>query len=385
MKQGAMPDVWLLLGHRDGDNAQVAGLGDSLGWPLETKQLVFNRLHLLPNHILGRTTASLSRDTVRSLQPPWPNLVVGCGKRSVPAARWIQAQSGGRTRIVYLGRPWAPIAWFDLVVMSLQYRFAIDAPNLLQCIGPIHGVTPHSLAVAGNAWLPRFKALPRPWIAVLAGGSSAPYLLDPHSAAKLGRIASARAKALSGSLLVTTSRRTRPAAVEALFAAISVPAHLHRWQAATETNPYLGMLALADQMIVTGDSASMLMESCATRKPVTIFDLPRRRSPLLALGDAAGRRLADRAAANGTAGSSDPIRRMLRCFMALGIFSPARDMDELHRALIDRGMASKTGAIAAGEPGPPVDDRGRLLARIVQLLEQRQVEPSSGAVKSGAR
>ena len=33
------------------------------------------------------------------------------------------------------------------------------------------------------------------------------------------------------------------------------------------------MLALADAIVVTGDSMSMLTEACATRKPVHIFDL----------------------------------------------------------------------------------------------------------------
>ena len=38
-------------------------------------------------------------------------------------------------------------------------------------------------------------------------------------------------------------------------------------------NPYLGFLALADRIIVTSDSMSMLVEAVATGKPVIIFDL----------------------------------------------------------------------------------------------------------------
>jgi mitochondrial fission protein ELM1 len=41
----------------------------------------------------------------------------------------------------------------------------------------------------------------------------------------------------------------------------------------TEENPYLGLLALADAIVVTSDSVSMISEACATGKPVHVFFL----------------------------------------------------------------------------------------------------------------
>ena len=38
-------------------------------------------------------------------------------------------------------------------------------------------------------------------------------------------------------------------------------------------NPYFAMLGLADYILVTSDSASMVSEACATGKPVHIIDL----------------------------------------------------------------------------------------------------------------
>ena len=38
-------------------------------------------------------------------------------------------------------------------------------------------------------------------------------------------------------------------------------------------NPYFGILATADRLVVTGDSIAMLSEACATGRPVQIFDL----------------------------------------------------------------------------------------------------------------
>ena len=39
-------------------------------------------------------------------------------------------------------------------------------------------------------------------------------------------------------------------------------------------NPYYGMLALADAIIVTCDSVNMVSEACTTGKPVYVIDLP---------------------------------------------------------------------------------------------------------------
>jgi hypothetical protein len=38
-------------------------------------------------------------------------------------------------------------------------------------------------------------------------------------------------------------------------------------------NPYLGLLALSDRLVVTSDSVSMISEALATPRPVDVFDL----------------------------------------------------------------------------------------------------------------
>ena len=152
-------------------------------------------------------------------------------------ARWIRRQSGGRTRLVLLGRPWAPVESFDLVVTTPQYELP-EAANVLHNLLPLHGVTAERLADAAERWEPRLAHLPRPFVTVLVGGSSGPYVFDEQAAARLGREASELARSLGGSVLVSTSARTKPAAVDALFAAIDAPACLHRWVAcATARTP----------------------------------------------------------------------------------------------------------------------------------------------------
>jgi len=90
-------------------------------------------------------------------------------------------------------------------------------------------------------------------------------------ARELASLASRMAATTGGSLLVTTSRRTGDAA-GTLIDAIDAPSRIFRWgEGGGDDNPYHGYLALADAVIVTGDSASMCSEACAGTGPVYIY------------------------------------------------------------------------------------------------------------------
>jgi len=53
------------------------------------------------------------------------------------------------------------------------------------------------------------------------------------------------------------------------------PERAWTWDGSGE-NPYLGLLACADLIVVTGDSVSMVSEAVATSAPVLIAELPGR-------------------------------------------------------------------------------------------------------------
>ena len=79
------------------------------------------------------------------------------------------------------------------------------------------------------------------------------------------------AKTSGAGLAVTPSRRTGAANEAVLREGLAaVPSVI--WDGEGE-NPYFGYLALADAIVVTADSVSMVSEACATGKPVYVFDL----------------------------------------------------------------------------------------------------------------
>lgn len=271
----AVPRVWVLFNHRAGENAQVLALAEALGWPFEVKRFVYRRG--VPYLLLGASLAGICRHRSDPLTPPWPDLVISASARNEPICFWIQKQAaklGKRVRLVHIGRPWKPLSCFDLVITTPQYRLPLR-PNVLHNSTTLHRVTPARLAQEARYWRPMLAHLPQPYLAVMIGGSSGPYVLDRAAARELARQANELATKLKGSLLVTSSARTSAGILEAFASRITVPAYLFSWSQDSQANPYYAYLALADQIIITGDSVSMLTEACATGKPVHIFDLSR--------------------------------------------------------------------------------------------------------------
>jgi mitochondrial fission protein ELM1 len=360
----APPTAWALLGSRPGDNSQIVALAEALGWPFEAKRLAYNARYKRRNVLLGATLASLDAGRSSPLAPPWPDLVIASGRRSVPVARWIRRSAGGRPRLVHIGRPWAPLALFDLVITTPQYRLP-ERPNVLHNTLPLGRIDTARRAAEAARWAPRLAALPRPLVALLVGGDSAPYVLDAATAARLAREAGALAASLGGSLLVTSGPRLRPEAAAALARAVGGPAHVHRWRPGDDDNPYQAYLALADRFVVTGDSASMLAEACATGKPVAIAEVPER--PGWKWRAARGvRRWIDRR--QRTAAGGTWSERVWERLIDLGLVTHTRDLRHYHHVLEASGLATALGAAPLERPPEPPDDLGRAVERVRRLM-----------------
>ncbi|MFL5258456.1 MAG: mitochondrial fission ELM1 family protein [Hyphomicrobiales bacterium] len=267
-----LPLVWLLASPHAGDNTQLLALVEELGWPFLAKHLSYRAYHDLLRLTMAPTLAGLDRTRSAEIAPPFPDLIIAAGRSTESIAFWIRRHGNPAARIVYIGTPWADLGRFDLVITTPQYRLPMRG-NVLHNSLPLHGVTPERLRSAAAEWEGRIADLPRPRFGVLVGGDSGPYTFGRRAAIRLGAQACTMARARGGSLLVTTSARTSKAAAEALANAIDAPSYVYRWTFAERGNPILGILALADEFVVTADSISMLAEACATMKPVIMFDV----------------------------------------------------------------------------------------------------------------
>jgi len=267
-----IPSVWLLLDERPGHRVQALGVAERLGWPCHIKELHYNRLAALANVVLGRRMWHLTPQSRAEMKAPWPDLVISSGRRSAPVALAIKRRSRGKTKAVHLMWPDIAPARFDLIAVPQHDMPGHKGANILSTLACAHGFTLSRLQREVKYWRKTVEHLPHPRIAVLVGGTARGAEYEDADFTALAAYASAEAERLNGSLMIASSPRTGERGEERIQSMLTAPHLFYRW--GKGENPYGGFLALADVVIVTGDSVSMCSEACATGKPVYIFMPP---------------------------------------------------------------------------------------------------------------
>jgi mitochondrial fission protein ELM1 len=267
------PLIWVLTDDRAGNVAQAMGVAEALGRDFKTQAIRYNPLARLPNVLTGASLIGLEPMTRMALVPPWPDVVIAAGRRTAPVARWIKRNAGKKVILAQIMNPGRRGAEdFDLIAIPRHdcELPAGDAPNVMRITGAPHRLTTQRLTSAADAWRARIAGLPRPHIALIVGGATHRKPFPIELARDLGRQVSRMAQQAGGSVLFASSRRTGTAAESALVSVLTVPHKAFLWSAGGD-NPYFGFLALADAIVVTGDSVSMCSEACATPAPVYIY------------------------------------------------------------------------------------------------------------------
>jgi mitochondrial fission protein ELM1 len=263
------PQIWVLEGPKAGDNTQMRALAKVVGGAVTTKQLVFRPWELLLHVWPQPTLAALDEASRVQLEAPWPDLVITGGRRNELVARWIRDQSGGRCRLVHIGRPWSHPDRFDLIISTPQYPIEAFA-NVLMVTLPL------SEPDAARTDPGRYAQLPGPRLVLLIGGNSGPHVFTRALAKTLARRVS-RLLDGGGALLVSTSARTPRRFVAALRRRLREvwrgEMEFFDWHPDAQENPYRAFLACGDAFVVTSESMSMVGEACATGKPVFMVDV----------------------------------------------------------------------------------------------------------------
>ena len=164
--------------------------------------------------------------------------------------------------------PQTALSQFDFVVVPEHDR--LQGPNVIKTLGALHRVTAEKIAQTEITY-PALQALPAPRIAVLVGGPTKRQKVGTAQIKSLTDKLVHATKISGASLMVTPSRRTGAENIAALQTGLkNVPHFIWDGQG---SNPYFEMLKLADFIVVTGESVSMVSEACATGKPVYVYYL----------------------------------------------------------------------------------------------------------------
>lgn len=232
------------------------------------------------------------------LEGPWPDILIASGRKAIAASRYVKKQSGGKTFTVHLQDPRINPRHFDLV--AVPAHDPARGENVIVTDGAPNLVTAEKLGEAKQKFAALFSPLPSPRVAVLIGGNSKAHRMTPDIILKLCE----HLNGLNAGLMVTASRRTGDKNLNLLKQSLNLPLPVGRGQGGgcpgldlniktehphpnpppigggdaflwngTGDNPYFGMLAWADHILVTEDSVSMVSDAGTTGKPVQIIAL----------------------------------------------------------------------------------------------------------------
>lgn len=202
-----------------------------------------------------------------AIEPPWPDIFIGCGRASIPIALGVRTWSSGATFVVQLQDPRVNPREFDVVVPPVHD--GLEGVNVLPTVGACHRITPERLDQELIDYAPPLDDLPSPRLVVLIGGKSRRQDISARRARAIAEAMTALQRDTGGALLATLSRRTGDAA-RLQFRARLAP-HCQVFYEGEGPNPYFAMLGAADHVFVTADSVNMATEAAATAKPIHVL------------------------------------------------------------------------------------------------------------------
>ena len=256
------PSCWIITEGMAGTQNQCIGVAQALGLDnAEIKKIeLMQPWKTLSPYLKLEQSWSFSP----SLEPPWPDLVLSSGRKSIATARYIKRQSEGKTIIAQIQDPRVNPEQFDLV--AVPAHDPTRGPNVVVTTAAPNKITTERIEKERESF-PQLENLKAPRVAVLIGGTSKAYCMSKNITRKLAD----QLSEIEASLMITCSRRTGEGNQKTLRKKLDKKGNFF-WDGNGQ-NPYLAMLGWADIILVTADSVSMLSESCTTGKPVYMIPL----------------------------------------------------------------------------------------------------------------
>jgi uncharacterized protein len=180
--------------------------------------------------------------------------------------------------------PNLPYDKFDMILLpqhdNIDKTVKTKYPNIIETTSSINRVQHKKIDSESKKWKKELSKLPKPYIGFILGGDTKDTKFPTEAFGRISKTLSNLTNKLGGSLLITTSRRTSRACIEAMKVNLNCKYYLYDWNDEDEKladkknplgNPYFAYMGISDYLVVTGDSMSMVSEACSTGKPVYVY------------------------------------------------------------------------------------------------------------------
>ena len=258
--------AWAILDNRTGNRNQVLGILAELDFKYKIIEIKYNLFSVLPNFFFQILNFNFHIQSFSSqLAGPKPDLIISCGRRTATISIYLKKKFNLKPTCVHLMYP----------------RFTFFKKKLDLIFTPMHD------SVKENKFVKKFLGTPsnvvlikntihhyiQPIIFLIIGGNHGRYKLSEKEVENIILKIISKIKN-KGTLLITTSRRSSKkvtSKIDSMAEEYSVIKEVYHPRNNNAKNTYLKNLSLSNEIVVTGDSMSMVSEACETRKPVRIY------------------------------------------------------------------------------------------------------------------
>lgn len=258
--------AWVLSDGKAGDEAQCLAVAEALGCDIECRRVAPRAPYVWAMPWGPIDPAEAATRPASPVRPPFPDVVIASGRRTVAYLRHIRRRAGRRTLTVFLKDPRTGVSAADLI--WVPEHDALRGANVITSLTPPHRFSPALLRRLRSELPAEIMRLPRPRVAVLVGGDSRHHRFDAYDVETFGHRLEHLAE--GARLMVTLSRRTPALLADRLARLVRSGRHL-MWDG-SGANPMADYLAAADAVVVTADSTNMVGEAAATGRPVLVYE-----------------------------------------------------------------------------------------------------------------
>lgn len=274
--------VWILVDDRIGGNNQSIAVGERLSTYYIIKKIYYNSFISLPNFIRRDTLIGVNKKRSDNVQEDLPDIVVCAGRRLSSVALNIKKRSNGRTFIINIMNPNISFKYFDLVILPKHDNTpkCLLKSNVVETNSSLNRINKSKMQEESSKWKGFFRDYNKPLVSLIVGGDTKDYKFDSAEFGIMVSNLSNIVNKLSGTLLITSSRRTNDECIKKIRQKVNCDYFFYDWKWENDPknikknqlgNPYFALLSLSDFLVITGDSMSMVSEACSTGRPTYVY------------------------------------------------------------------------------------------------------------------
>ncbi len=262
--------IWALVDDRTGNRNQILGVLKELKLPHRIFNIRYNHLGRLPNFIIQILGGRIHlRGNNNFNITPYPSLIISCGRRTFPIAKLLKNKISPKPFLAHLMYP-----KFSLNINSTDIIFTPEhditpkKSNLVKTLG-----TPNQIKYLLDKDFTPLKNINKPIISILLGGDHGHFKLNVNEVKYIIDTVIKKIKN-KGSIIISTSRRTSDKIIlmlNKLKKKNAIISYLYHPKLDKKNNTLAEILFNADEIVVTGDSMSMVSECCEINKPIRIY------------------------------------------------------------------------------------------------------------------